>query len=128
MCSRPTQPFDEPTCSLDFTALSDAFSQWMAQQISPDEDCYAIDSKRINQPLVAEDGKTRFAGLVSVFEQTQGVTVEVEALAQQLQDLAKGVNLTLFCKQPRKKKTKKPIRVRAPKRPHISTAKLLSQQ
>ena len=69
--------------SLDFTALSDAFAQWMAQNMSPDEDCYAIDGKRINQPLMAEDGKTRFAGLVSVFAQNQGVTVEMEALTQQ---------------------------------------------
>ena len=50
-------------------------------------------------------------------------------LAQQLQDLAKRVNLKLFCKQPRKKKKKKkPALVRDPKRPHVSTAKLLSQQ
>ena len=55
--------------------------------------------------------------------------LSLEALAQQLQDLAKGVNLKLFCKQPRKKKTKKkPPLKRDPQKPHVSTAKLLSQQ
>ena len=65
---------------LDFTALSDAFAQWMHQHIAVDDDMYAIDGKRIRQPIVDETGKTRFVGLVSVFAQTQGVTVDLAAL------------------------------------------------
>jgi hypothetical protein len=48
-------------------------------------------------------------------------------LATVLQGLAAQVNLKRFLKQPRKSKTKTPPRVRDPKRPHVSTAKLLSQ-
>jgi hypothetical protein len=65
---------------LDFTAFSDAFSQWMQQSISWDETVYAIDGKRIGQPITDTDGKTRFVGLVSVFAQHQGVTVDLAAL------------------------------------------------
>lgn len=65
---------------LDFTALSDAFAQWMHPHIAVDDDMYAIDGKRIRQPIVDEAGKTRFVGLVSVFAQTQGVTVDLAAL------------------------------------------------
>lgn len=54
--------------------------------------------------------------------------LSITRLAQQLQELAKQVNLKLFCKQPRQKKKKKPALVRDPKKPHVSTAKLLSQQ
>ena len=47
-------------------------------------------------------------------------------LAELLKQLAARVNLKRFYKQPRKSKTKAPPRVRDPKHPHISTAKLLS--
>lgn len=65
---------------LDFTALSDAFARWMHQHIAVDDDMYAIDGKRIRQPIVDDEGKTRFVGLVSVFAQSQGVTVDLAAL------------------------------------------------
>lgn len=65
---------------LDFTALSNTFAQWMHQHIAVDEEMYAIDGKRIRQPIVDDEGKTRFVGLVSVFAQTQGVTVDLAAL------------------------------------------------
>jgi hypothetical protein len=48
------------------------------------------------------------------------------ALAELLKQLAAQVNLKRFYKQPRKSKTKTPPRVRDPKHPHVSTAKLLS--
>ena len=67
---------------LDFDALCEVFQQWMATQISPDEDCYAIDGKRICQPIVGEDGKTRFVGLVSVFAHHQGISVDMAALTE----------------------------------------------
>jgi IS4 transposase len=47
-------------------------------------------------------------------------------LARWLQELAAQVNLKRFRKQPRKSKTKPPPRVKDPKHPHVSTAKLLS--
>lgn len=65
---------------LDFAALSDTFAQWMRQHMTVDDDVYAIDGKRIRQPLVDDAGKTRFVGLVSVFAQRQGVTVDLAAL------------------------------------------------
>ncbi|NEQ42542.1 MAG: ISAs1 family transposase [Leptolyngbya sp. SIOISBB] len=65
---------------LDFAALSDAFVQWMRQYLTVDEDVYAIDGKRIRQPITDDDGKTRFVGLVSVFAQAQGITVDLAAL------------------------------------------------
>jgi len=65
---------------LDFAALSDAFSRWMQQFINLDEEVYAIDGKRIAQPLTDEAGKTRFVGLVSVFAHQQGITVDLAAL------------------------------------------------
>jgi hypothetical protein len=68
---------------LDFFALCDAFQTWMAPLVSIDEQSYAIDGKRIRQPITGEDGKTRFVGLVSVFAQTQGITVELAALSQE---------------------------------------------
>lgn len=43
-----------------------------------------------------------------------------------LKTLAAQVNLKRFLKQPRKPKTKSPPRVRDPKHPHVSTARLLS--
>ena len=46
---------------------------------------------------------------------------------EQLKELSAKVNLKRFLKQPRKKKTAQPKRVRDPKHPHVSTAKLLSQ-
>ena len=49
-------------------------------------------------------------------------------LAALLKDLAAGVNLKTFLKQPRGQKKKKPPLVADPKRPHVSTAKLLSQK
>jgi hypothetical protein len=49
-------------------------------------------------------------------------------LATVLQELAAQVNLKRFLKQPRKNKTKAPPRVKDPKQPHVSTAKLLSQE
>lgn len=67
---------------LDFTALSHLFSQWMSGHLRADEDSYAIDGKRIKQPIVGEDGKTRFVGLVSAFGQSQGVTVALAALSE----------------------------------------------
>lgn len=65
---------------LDFAALSDAFAHWMRQHLTVDETGYAIDGKRIRQPITDDDGKTRFVGLVSVFAQAQGVTVDLAAL------------------------------------------------
>ena len=47
-------------------------------------------------------------------------------LAELLKQLAAQVNLKRFLKQPRKSKTKTPPRVKDPKHPHVSTAKLLS--
>jgi Transposase DDE domain len=47
-------------------------------------------------------------------------------LAGLLKQLAAHVNLKRFRKQPRKSKTKTPPRVKDPKHPHVSTAKLLS--
>ena len=51
------------------------------------------------------------------------------AMAEQLNILANQVNLKRFRKQPRKskKKKKKPL-VHDPKRPHVATARLLSDQ
>lgn len=60
---------------LDFAALSEVFAQWMRQYLTVDDDVYAMDGKRIRHPLTDHDGKTRFVGLVSVFAQTQGMTV-----------------------------------------------------
>jgi hypothetical protein len=65
---------------LDFAALSEVFGQWMGQHLTVDDDVYAIDGKRIRQPLTDADGKTRFVGLVSVFAQAQGITVDLAAL------------------------------------------------
>ena len=65
---------------LDFAALSEVFAQWMRQYLTVDEAGYAIDGKRIRQPITDDDGKTRFVGRVSVFAQTQGVTVDLAAL------------------------------------------------
>jgi hypothetical protein len=65
---------------LDFAALSEAFMQWVRQHLTVDDDVYAIDGKRIRQPITDDDGKTRFVGLVSVFAQTQGITVDLAAL------------------------------------------------
>jgi hypothetical protein len=47
-------------------------------------------------------------------------------LAVLLKQLAAQVNLKQFLKQPRKSKTKAPPRVKNPKHPHVSTARLLS--
>jgi hypothetical protein len=65
---------------LDFETLSQAVSGWMRAHLSPDEDCFAIDGKRIGQPIADADGKTRFVGLVSVFAQSQGMTAALAAL------------------------------------------------
>ncbi|NJM84836.1 MAG: ISAs1 family transposase [Leptolyngbyaceae cyanobacterium RM2_2_21] len=65
---------------LDFAALSGAIVQWMRQHLTVDDDVYAIDGKRIRQPITEDDGKTRFVGLVSVFAQAQGITVDLAAL------------------------------------------------
>lgn len=46
---------------------------------------------------------------------------------EQLKELSAQVNLKRLLKQPRKKKTPQPKRVKDPKHPHVSTAKLLSQ-
>lgn len=67
---------------LDFTALCDAFRTWMEPLVELDEDSYAIDGKRIRQPITGEDGKTRFVGLVSVFAQKQGITVDLASLSE----------------------------------------------
>ena len=48
-------------------------------------------------------------------------------LAVLLKQLAAQVNLKRFLKQPRKSKTKAPPRVKDPKHPHVSTARLLSR-
>lgn len=50
------------------------------------------------------------------------------AMAQQLKALAKQVNLKRFRKQTRKPKQKKKALVRDPKKPHVATARLLSDQ
>jgi IS4 transposase len=52
--------------------------------------------------------------------------MSLSELAVLLQQLAAQVNLKRFLKQPRKSKSKTPPRVRDPKHPHVSTAKLLS--
>ena len=65
---------------LDFNALSRAFGAWMQQHIPVDEELYAIDGKRIRQPITTAEGQTRFVGLVSGFAHTQGVTVDLAAL------------------------------------------------
>ena len=52
----------------------------MRQHITVDDDVYAIDGKRIRQPITDDDGKTRFVGLVSVFAQAQGMTVDLAGL------------------------------------------------
>ena len=51
-----------------------------AAEVEVVNDLYPIDGKRIAQPLTDSDGNTRFAGLVSVFSQRTGVTVDVAAL------------------------------------------------
>jgi hypothetical protein len=43
---------------------------------------YAIDGKRIRQPIAGADGKTRFVGLVSVFAHQQGITVDLASLSE----------------------------------------------
>ena len=48
-------------------------------------------------------------------------------LIEQLKELSAKATLKRFLKQPRKKKTPQPKRVKDPKHPHVSTAKLLSQ-
>ena len=67
---------------LDFDAFSHAFREWMSQYHTIDEETYAIDGKRIGQPVTGEDGKTRFVGLVSVFAQKQGITVDLAGLSE----------------------------------------------
>lgn len=67
---------------LDFVALSEAFQDWMSQKVSADETSYAIDGKRIRQPITDAEGKTRFVGLVSVFAHHQGITVALAALTE----------------------------------------------
>jgi Transposase DDE domain len=57
--------------------------------------------------------------------QTWGQMSSLDFTAQ-LKILAANVNLKRFLKQPRKKKTPSPKRVIDPKKPHVSTAKLLS--
>ena len=44
-----------------------------------------------------------------------------------LKELGAKVNLKRLLKQPRKKKKPQPKRIKDPKQPHVSTAKLLSQ-
>jgi hypothetical protein len=53
-------------------------------------------------------------------------TLSLTELAVLLKQLAAQVDLKRFLKQPRKSKSKTPARVRDPKHPHVSTAKLLS--
>ena len=48
-------------------------------------------------------------------------------MIEQLKELSAKVNLKRFLKQPRRKKRSQPKRVRDPKHPHVSTARLLSQ-
>jgi hypothetical protein len=48
-------------------------------------------------------------------------------MIEQLKELSAKVNLKRLLKQPRKKKRSLSKRVRDPKHPHVSTAKLLSQ-
>ena len=52
--------------------------------------------------------------------------LSLAALAVLLKHLAAQVNLKRVLKQPRKSKAKTPPRVRDPKHPHVSTAKILS--
>jgi Transposase DDE domain len=54
--------------------------------------------------------------------------LSLSELAERLKQLAAQVNLKRFRKQPRKSKTKTPPRVKDPKHPHVSTAKLLSRR
>jgi len=68
---------------LDFMAFSAAFAEWMQHEVEEGDDLYNIDGKRIAQPLTGSDGKTRFAGLVSVFSQRCGVSVDLAALTSE---------------------------------------------
>jgi hypothetical protein len=54
----------------------------MEPLVSIDEEYYAIDGKRIRQPIAGADGKTRFVGLVSVFAHQQGITVDLASLSE----------------------------------------------
>lgn len=74
--------FRRAQLSLDFDAFSDAFRTWMSQYHDVDDDSYAIDGKRIRQPMIGADGKQRFIGLVSVFSQQRGITVELAGLSE----------------------------------------------
>lgn len=67
---------------LDFESLSQRMAQWMQSFINLDEELYAIDGKRICQPVRDVDGKTRFVGLVSVFAQHQGITLDLAAMSE----------------------------------------------
>lgn len=67
---------------LDFAGMCSAFRSWMEPLVNIDEEHYSIDGKRICQPIPGEDGKTRFVGLVSVFAQQQGITVDLAALSE----------------------------------------------
>ena len=69
--------FRRTQMGLDFVALSEAFVHWMRQHLTVDDDVYAIDGKRIRQPLLDDDGKTRFVGLVRIFAQAQGMTQDL---------------------------------------------------
>lgn len=71
--------------ALDFHALSECVERWI---LSDSEICSqtlraAIDGKRICQGVLAEDGKERFVGLVSLFAVEQGVTLKLAALSEQ---------------------------------------------
>jgi hypothetical protein len=83
--------FRRAQIGLDFVALSEAFAQWMRQHLTVDDDVYAIDGKRIRQPILDDDGKTRFVGLVSIFAQAQGITVDLAALTTNETSELKGV-------------------------------------
>jgi len=43
----------------------------MRPYLTIDDDVYAIDGRRIRQPIPDDDGKTRFVKLVSAFAQAQ---------------------------------------------------------
>lgn len=67
---------------VDFMAFSRVFAEWMQPYIDLDEPLYSVDGKRIRQPITDSDGRTRFVGLVSVFAQHQGITVDLAALSR----------------------------------------------
>jgi len=85
--------------------------------------------ERISDFYVVDEIQGTYRGMMIAIapEQWQCFSqLSLTDLAALLKHLAAQVNLKRFYKQPRKSKTKTPPRVKDPKHPHVSTAKLLS--